>query len=286
MPISNRQINKIILAALQEDAYKEDVTTKFLIPRDQISQGYILVKEDAVLCGLDIARRVFKKLDPQLKFTTDFKDGARVKKNTKVAFFEGKTRTILTAERTALNFLSYLSGIATNTSQYVKKIQPFKAAILDTRKTTPTLRALERYAVRYGGGTNHRFNLKEMVLVKDNHRKTFKNIAALTNRLLKIKSKSRIPLEVEVDDLQEFIEILKINPDIILLDNFSVPQLKKAVRILKINKRGSTRPLLEASGGVTLKNIRAVAQTGVDRVSIGALTHTHRGIDVSLELIK
>ncbi len=286
LPISNRQINKIILAALQEDAYKEDVTTKFLIPRDQISQGYILVKEDAVLCGLDIARRVFKKLDPQLKFTTDFKDGARVKKNTKVAFFEGKTRTILTAERTALNFLSYLSGIATNTSQYVKKIQPFKAAILDTRKTTPTLRALERYAVRYGGGTNHRFNLKEMVLVKDNHRKTFKNIAALTNRLLKIKSKSRIPLEVEVDDLQEFIEILKINPDIILLDNFSVPQLKKAVRILKINKRGSTRPLLEASGGVTLKNIRAVAQTGVDRVSIGALTHTHRGIDVSLELIK
>ncbi len=122
--------------------------------------------------------------------------------------------------------------------------------------------------------------------MKDNHRKAFKNIAALRNRLLKIKSKSKIPIEVEADDLQEFGEILKINPDIILLDNFSVPQLKKAVTMLKINKKGNFRPLLEASGGITLKNIRAVAQTGVDRVSIGALTHTHRGIDVSLEIMK
>lgn len=278
-------INKIILTALKEDAFKEDITTKLLIPADQISQGYILIKEDAVLCGLDIALRVFEKVGPQIKFVSYFKDGTKVEKNTKVAFFEGKTRAILTAERTALNFFSYLSGIATNTSMYVKKIQPLKTAILDTRKTTPGLRALERYAVKCGGGMNHRFNLKEMVLVKDNHRKVFKNTLALINRLSQLKTKMRIPLEVEVDNLREFKQILNVKPDIILLDNFSVPRLKKAVKMLKINQRGGHKPLLEASGGITLQNIRGIAKTGVDRISIGALTHTHHAINVSLEII-
>lgn len=284
--MSPQKLDKIILAALKEDAYREDITTRFLIPPNQISRAYIIVKEEAVLCGLDIARQVFRKVNPRLQFTTSFQDGQRVKKNTKIAFLQGNTRAILTAERTALNFLSYLSGIATNTHRYVQKIRPFKTLILDTRKTTPALRALERYAVACAGGSNHRFNLKEMIFVKDNHQKLFKNMTALVNRLSKLKTQRKSSLEIEVEDLEEIEEILKVKPDIILLDNFSIEQLKKAVKTLKMKQRGGYRPLLEASGGVTLKNIRAVAQTGVDRISIGALTHTHHAVDVSLEIKK
>ena len=190
----------------------------------------------------------------------------------------------MTGERTALNFLGYLSGIATNTRRYVRAVLPYKGVILDTRKTTPTLRELEKYAVRCGGAENHRFDLEGMILVKDNHRWACRrtSIARMVKRLRK---GTREVIEFEVDTLAQFEQALAAGVDIILLDNMNCAQMKKAV-ILKNKSEEWRRPLLEASGGITLKNIKQVARTGVDRISIGALTHSRRSIDVSMEFIE
>lgn len=273
---------EIVRQALREDRADHDITTNHLIGPSDRAGGDILIKEDAVVCGVEIVRMVFKELDKGVVFRAFCKDGQKVKKDKVIASVRGKTRAILSGERVALNFLGYLSGIATNADQYVRAVYPSKARILDTRKTTPGLRDLEKYAVRCAKGYNHRSDLSDMVLVKDNHRLAGAMKRSVYEAIAHLKKKTRKLIEVEVDNLEQFQEALSARPDMILLDNMSNPDMAKAVKIVK-GIRGR-RPLLEASGGITLKNVRAVAQTGVDRISIGALTHSHRSVDVSLEL--
>jgi nicotinate-nucleotide pyrophosphorylase (carboxylating) len=275
--------HEIVRQALLEDRADHDITTTFLIGPSDMAMGDVLIKEDAVISGIEIVRMVFKKLDNGSVFRAFYKDGQRVKKNAVIASVKGKTRAILSGERVALNFLGYLSGIATNADSYVRAIYPYKARILDTRKTTPGLRDLEKYAVRCAGAYNHRRDLNEMALVKDNHRIAGAAKRSMYEAIVHLKKKTQKPIEVEVDDLEQFKEALTAGPDMILLDNMSNADMAKAVKIVKGIKH-QKRPLLEASGGITLENVRAAARTGVDRISIGSLTHSHRSVDVSLEL--
>ncbi len=278
-------LKKIIATALKEDAATEDLTTKLVVPADQFAQAYIIVKEPAVLCGLRVVQKVFKTLDKNIKFSPLHKDGDHVSSLTKIAKVQGKTRSILSGERTALNFLSYLSGIATKTNQFVQAVQPYKTLVMDTRKTTPGLRFLEREAVRCGGGANHRDRLDEMIFIKDNHWKALEAAGrSMSGLICSLRKKNGKRIEIEVENLTQFKKVLEIQPDVILLDNMSMGDMREAVRLNRI-KRKSGRPLLEASGGINLKNVRAVAQTGVDRISIGELTHSRKSIDVSLELV-
>src|SRR3989338_7343598 len=274
-------IRKTIEQALREDLPVQDITTNVLIPGDKTSRAYIITKQEAVLCGLQIAKKVFQRLDKNISFRSPYSDGERVPANTRIAFLRGKTRAILSGERVALNFLSHLSGIATKTHNFVKKIRPLKVKILDTRKTIPGLRNLAKYAVQCGEGKNHRMHLGSMALIKDNHRAACHRIS-LDEIIQKTKKATHKHVEVEVNTLPQFKTALKGNPDMILLDNMSLRQIKEAVRITR-SLRPS--PLLEVSGNVSLKNVRRIAKTGVDRISIGALTHTVQAIDLSLELI-
>ncbi|MFC1510348.1 carboxylating nicotinate-nucleotide diphosphorylase [Candidatus Omnitrophota bacterium] len=281
-------IDKIIKEALKEDITNQDVTTNCLVPDDHISEAKIIFREDATVSGLDFAKRVFELIDPTLKFKPLHKDGDAVKANEPIASLKGKTSTILKGERTALNFLAYLSGISTKTAHFVKAIKGTNAQILDTRKTTPGLRHFEKYAVRTGGGINHRFNLSEMVLIKDNHREICHPSMTTDQVVLAIKKRTKKIIAVEVDTLIQFKNALKAAPDIILLDNMTLEQMKKAVKTnddFYRKKLIHKKPLLEASGGITLKNVKAIAKIGIDRISLGCLTHTHRAIDVSMEII-
>ena len=278
----NKTINQIIKNAIAEDACFHDITTQLVIPESKSSAAYILFKEPATICGLAICQKVFRELDPYLQFRSSFKDGDSVNKMTKVVFLKGKTRAILSAERVALNFLGYLSGIATRTQKFVKKMAPLKVKILDTRKTTPGLRILERTAVRCGGGVNHRFNLADMILIKDNHKVAGIKPRNLSNTIRRLKKSTHKKIEIEVDNLVEFKKALEAKPDIILLDNMSVQQMRKAVQL---NRKQKSKTLLEASGGIHMNNVRSVAATGIDCISIGGLTHHHESIDVSLELV-
>jgi len=271
---------KIIDRALKEDQSHHDITTNILVPENQISKACIIVRQEAVICGLDVAKYIFKKFDPKMKFTFFCKDGDRLKRNCKVVCLKGKTRAILTGERLVLNFMAYLSGISTETNKFVKKAHPYQVKIMDTRKTIPGLRALVKMAVRTGGGVNHRFNLKEMVMIKDNHLIAYKREKTIENAIKHVRKKTRKIIVIEVDSLIQFKQALDAQPDIILLDNMSPRQLKKSV---KINNESKNKCLLEASGGITLRTIRAVAKTGVDRISIGALTHSPNAIDFSME---
>ncbi len=274
----------IVRAALVEDHARHDVTTQRLIGASEISRARIIIKEKAVVCGLALVRQVFQELDKNVRCVFLCSEGKEAGKNVTVLTVQGKTRALLVGERTALNFLGYLSGIATNTHQYVRAALPYKAVILDTRKTTPTLRELEKYAVRCGGAENHRSNLEDMILVKDNHRWACRrmSVARMVRRLRKGTTKVIV---FEVDTLVQFEQVLAAGVDIILLDNMNCPQMEKAVALRnKTGKKG--RPLLEASGGITLKNIKQIARTGVDRISVGALTHSRRSIDVSMEFIE
>lgn len=278
-----QNIKKIVLQALKEDCYRQDITSQLMIPADHRSHAVILVKENGILAGLPLVKETFRLTDPSLNYQSRFRDGMKVKKGTIIASISGKTRSLLTAERTALNFLSYLSGMATETKKYVDAIKPYKADILDTRKTTPTLRFLEKYAVRCGGGKNHRFNLQEMALIKDNHLAASRKLITFEQAIKQFRHKTNVPIEIEIDSLIQLDDALRASPDFILLDNMSIDQIKKAVQTVKKFK-SKTKPLLEASGGVTLKNVRRIAQCGVDRISIGALTHHHCGLNVSMEI--
>lgn len=275
-------INQIVLQALREDNALRDMTTRLLIDKNKISEAHIMTKEEAALCGLDIAKKVFRKLDPQIQILSSYKDGDRIGKNKEVLFLKGKTRAILSGERVALNFLGHLSGIATLTHQFVKAAGSSKVKVMDTRKTTPGLRALERMAVKAAGGSNHRDDLAAMVLVKDNHLLAMRKKMPLAKIIQHLRQKTKKILEIEVDNLVQLKVALAASPDIILLDNMRVAQLRQAVKMTRQNKKPC---LLEASGGVSLKNIRQIAQTGVDRISIGALTHSAVFINFSLELI-
>ena len=281
--MNTNDLNTIINQALREDAVHGDITSKSLIPATHISNGVIIVKEDAVLCGLMIAKKVFQKLNKNISFRTKFKDGMKVKRYTRIATLTGRTRALLAGERVALNFLGYLSGIATNTHHYVEKIHRQKAKIYDTRKTTPTMRMLEKYAVKCGEGYNHRFNLSEFVLMKDNHRHVCYPKLSMPQAIGRLRRKTRKTLEIEVDNLNQFKQALTAHPDIILLDNMTLAQMKKAVAFVR-SVPLKYRPLLEASGGITLSNVAAIAKSGVDRISIGSLTHSHNAIDISMEL--
>ena len=276
-------IVKYVKEALKEDCAYKDITSRVFIEKTRVSSARIIAKENLIVCGVNFAKMTFHTFDKSIKVFIHKKDGEKARKGDVLLSMKGSTQGLLSAERTALNFLTYLSGIATHTNRYVQEVKLYSCKILDTRKTTPNCRQIEKYAVRIGGGKNHRFNLKDMVLIKDNHRKVYKNFISLADAIKIFRKKTKKPIEVEVDTLKEFDDALNGHPDYILLDNMSVAQMKKAVE--KANAFKKYRPLLEASGGIRLKMLRRIAQTGVDRISIGAITQTRKAIDLSMELI-
>ena len=271
----------IVQLALAEDIGEGDITTDNLIPLRSRSKARLVAKADGVICGVNLACLVFKTLNSKVIFHAKIKDGQAVRQGQTIAEISGSTRALLSGERVAVNLLSFLSGIATQTSIFVNKIKPYKTAIMDTRKTTPLLRQMERYAVRTAGGVNHRFNLNDMAMVKDNHRISC-GARGMNEVISTLKKKITEKIEVEVDDLDQLKEILNSRADIILLDNMSPKQVARAVRM---RKKAKSRILLEASGGITLKNVKRYAATGVDRISVGALTHSRQVLDISMEFI-
>jgi nicotinate-nucleotide pyrophosphorylase (carboxylating) len=279
--MKSEYIRTIVQLALAEDIGKGDITTDNLVPVNSRSKARLIAKASGIICGINIAREVFKTLNSKIIFNALISDGQSVNRGDVIAEISGPTRGLLSGERVAINLVSLLSGIATQTRRFVDKIKPYKAAIMDTRKTTPMLRQLERYAVRTAGGVNHRFNLSDMAMIKDNHRIACgaRGMSEVVNAL-KRKTKTRI--EVEVDDLDQLNEILNTKADIILLDNMTPRQIAKAVGL---RNKAKSSILLEASGGITLKNVKRYAATGVDRISIGALTHSRQALDISLEFI-
>lgn len=270
-------IDNLIKTALLEDINYLDTTTDYLIPQEQQGSARFLAKADGVLCGMDIALRVFELLQPDFKAEVFFHDGAAVKKGDILARVSGKMRTLLKGERTALNLLQHMSGIATATNQAVKLTEGTRASIADTRKTLPGLRPLQKYAVTVGGGRNHRYNLSDAAMLKDNHIDACGGIANAVGAL-KGKLGHMVKTEVEVRSLDELKEALDAGADVIMLDNMSPELMKQAVEIT------DGRALLEASGGITAETLREVAQTGVDIISIGALTHSVTAFDISMKI--
>ncbi|MCM8770813.1 MAG: carboxylating nicotinate-nucleotide diphosphorylase [Candidatus Omnitrophica bacterium] len=277
--INEFELKNIVKQALAEDIGRVDITSNAFIPAHKKAKARIISKENFVICGLYVAGLVFKIQDKKIKFRPCVKDGDLVKKGKILAEISGRARSILAAERVALNFLSLLSAIATKTHKFVDAVKGYKARIIDTRKTIPGLRILEKYAVRIGGGFNHRFSLDEMFLVKDNHLKIIGGIKNLK------PIKRRYILEIEVKNLREFKQALLLNPDMIMLDNMKINDMRQAVKIRNnLSSKFFLPPRLEASGNVTLKNVRKIAATGVDLISIGSLTHSIDSVDISLEV--
>jgi nicotinate-nucleotide pyrophosphorylase (carboxylating) len=275
MAIAADTLERAVYAALAEDVGEGDVTTEATVDPDAVGTAELVLREAGVVCGLAAAEAVFRALDPDVTFEPLVEEGAVVDHPAAVALVTGPERAILTGERTALNFLGRLSGIATLTRRYVDAVAGTGVAILDTRKTTPGLRALEKYAVACGGGRNHRFGLDDGVLVKDNHLRAAGSIEAAVESL---RAATDLPVEVECDTLEQVSAALDAGADAILLDNMTLEALRAAVAL------AGGRVWLEASGGVTFENVRAIAETGVDEISVGALTHSARSLDVSLEL--
>jgi nicotinate-nucleotide pyrophosphorylase (carboxylating) len=275
MAVATDTVERVVLAALAEDIGAGDVTTEATVAAEAVGTAELLVKEAGVVCGLRVAETAFRALDPEIRFEALVSDGDDVEPSAVVVRMTGSERAILTAERVALNFLGRLSGIATLTRRYVEAVEGTGATVLDTRKTTPGLRALEKHAVAAGGGRNHRFGLDDAVLIKDNHLRAAGSIAAAVTL---VRAATDLPVEVECETLVQVGEALDAGVDAILLDNMPLDDLRAAVALVD----GRTR--LEASGGVTLGTIRAIAETGVDEISVGALTHSARSLDVSLEL--
>lgn len=272
------EVDFIIAAALKEDMPQGDVTSESVIPSDSISKAIILAKEEGVLAGIDVAKRVFQKIDQAVRFKKILEDGRAFKKGERLAELEGSSISLLKGERTALNFLQRMSGIATATRKFVQAIQGTKTKILDTRKTTPGLRVLEKYAVRMGGGLNHRFSLSEMVLIKDNHLRIVGSISEAVRRA-KQSVKPGVKIEVEATSLEEAKEAVQSGADMVMLDNMPTEKIKKVVRWVK------GRVPLEASGKVTLAKAKEVASLGVDFISVGSLTHSYDSVDISIEFL-
>ncbi len=279
--LDNARIRRLVDLALAEDLGRGDVTTDSLIPEKKTGVASILAQEKGILAGGGVARQVFRRVDPELKVRLRVKDGAGISPGEVIATVEGRVASILKAERTALNFLQRLSGIATETSRYVKAVEGLPVRIMDTRKTAPGLRALDKYAVKVGGGKNHRRHLGDGVLIKDNHR------AALQSEGLSLKeiiarirrnAPAATPVEIEVSTPREALEAAEAGANIVMLDNMSLDDMRRAVKML----RGVA--LIEASGKITLDTVRAVAETGVDFISVGAITHSAPALDISLEL--
>jgi len=278
---NTQQVEQLVEQALAEDLGRGDVTTEALIPDAQQGKASITAKAEGIVAGTDVARQVFLKVDPQLKVDILIKDGGEVKLGDTVARIQGRAASILRAERVALNFLQHLSGIASETARYVQAVKGLPAQIIDTRKTTPGLRILEKEAVAAGGGKNHRMHLGDGILIKDNH------LAALRSQELSIreivararqKAGDKLKIEIEVKSPPEAAEAADAGADIIMLDNMNLDEMRQAVKLIK------GRALVEASGGITLDEVRAVAETGVDLISVGALTHSPKALDMSLQL--
>jgi nicotinate-nucleotide pyrophosphorylase (carboxylating) len=276
------ELARMVRVALAEDVGAGDITTRRLFPRAVKANAVILAKEPAIIAGLPAARAVFRAVDPRVRFTPRVRDGARVEPGTIVATLSGDGRSILTGERVALNFLQHLSGVATLTRRFVDAVRGTRAVILDTRKTTPGLRLLEKYAVRMGGGRNHRLNLGNGILIKDNHIALAGGlraaVRAATRRSGRTSRRPPHPIEVETTTLDQVQEAVAAGAEIILLDNMPVATIKEAVLLI------GTRANTEVSGGVHLHNVREIAATGVDAISIGALTHSAPAVDLSLEV--
>jgi nicotinate-nucleotide pyrophosphorylase (carboxylating) len=270
------QIKRLIEHALAEDIGPGDITAEAIIPEASMSSAVMLAKQDLVLAGLDISREVFHHLDAGIQFSRHAKDGERVHAGAEIARLSGNTRALLMGERVALNLLQHMSGIATLTARYVEKIQGMKAAVMDTRKTLPGLRQLEKYAVRMGGGKNHRMGLYDMILIKDNH---IKAAGTITKAVELAREKAgKLKIEVETRDLEEVREALAARADIIMLDNMPTDVMRGAVKMI------NGRALVEASGNVTLETIRHIAETGVDFISSGSLTHSAPAADISMKI--
>lgn len=277
MQLPNFYIDDLIKGAIKEDINYIDVTTDYLISEDSTSSARLISKDDGVIAGLDIALRVFTLLDSSTEFEKLINDGDSVKKGDLIATISGKTRTLLKGERTALNLLQHMSGIATATNRCVKLIEGTRASIVDTRKTLPLLRPLQKYAVRCGGGKNHRYNLSDAAMLKDNHIDAY---GSLTNAVSALREKAghMLKIEVETRTLDELAEALAVGADVIMLDNMNYATMKEAVRIT------NGRAVLEASGNVTHENIRQVAECGVDIISLGAITHSVKCFDISMRI--
>ncbi len=274
----------LIERALAEDIGSGDLTAQYFVNADRAATALLVSRQEGVIAGTELAEEVFRRVDPSLVVTRLIDDGARVTHQAIVMKIEGSARSILTAERTALNFMQRLSGIATQTFEYVKAVDGTKAKILDTRKTTPGWRFLEKAAVACGGGTNHRMGLYDRVMVKDNHLVSEGGLQAMQASMQKLLLEHpQVEIEVEADHLDQVGAFLAMpEVDYILLDNMSIEQLRQAVEMRGLR----TRPMLEASGGVTLESVRAIALTGVDFISVGALTHSVKAMDLALDFVE
>jgi len=270
-------IEQLIKIALEEDIGPGDITTENLVDKDLKGIGEIVAKEPLVIAGLDIARQVFEQLDPDISFRPNFKDGDFIEKGNIVLEVEGKIRALLMVERTALNFLQRLSGIATHVSSYVEKLGNKNVRLVDTRKTTPGLRVLEKYAVSIGGAHNHRMGLYDGVLIKDNHIAVCGGIKKAIERI-KDKLPHLVKIEVEVSNLDEVKEAIEAGADVIMLDNMDIDHIKEAIEFIK------RKAVVEISGGVTIDSLNQLADTGVDIISAGALIHSARSVDISMRI--
>jgi len=290
MQLDKERVLPIIKAALKEDIGKGDITTQALVDSFASSGATIVSREDCIVCGLEIVEWVMSQIDYSVRFKPNCRDGTSVGAGKELAFIEGHASSILRAERTMLNFLTFLSGIATVTRQFVEKTKPYGVKVMDTRKTLPLLRYLEKYAVFMGGGTNHRMGLYDQVLIKDNHIMCCRNalkgpsdgfLKGLVERVRK-KSQKGAVIEIEVTTPEEFSDALAGKPDIIMLDNMAPREVRTCVEIRKLARM---KPLLEVSGGITLDTVEEFAKAGIDMISSGALTSALRPINMSLELL-
>ena len=264
---------------LEEDIGTGDLTSEALIPEDAVTTGLIHSKDTGILCGVDVARRVFELLDPSLEFTALAKDGDTLAYGTKIAEIKGSARSVLTGERLALNLLQHLSGVATQTKQLADIAKPYGTRVVDTRKTTPGLRLLEKYAVRVGGGHNHRLGLYDAILIKDNHIAVAGGVKEALARA-KAYASHMTKIEIEVESLEQAREAVQGGADVIMLDNMAPEAMKECVAMI------DHRAVVEASGGINATNLAAAAAAGVDVISVGALTHSVKAVDISLDVGK
>ena len=287
MKLEKERVIPIIRASLKEDIGKGDITTNALVNKLAVCRASLITKEDCVVCGLEVVEWLMNQVDYSVRFKPNAKDSQFIGQGKELAFLEGHTASILRAERTMLNMLSFLSGIATATKQFVDKAKPYDVKILDTRKTLPLLRYMEKYAISTGGGANHRMGLFDQVLIKDNHIEGARVQGpgtSLKNLVEKARKKNLkgVVIEIEVESIEEFNDALAGKPDIIMLDNMSPQEVRSCVEIRRLSK---TKPLMEVSGGINLDTIEEYAKTKVDMVSIGSLTNSVRAIDMSLDIV-
>lgn len=271
-------VKNIIRLAIEEDIGNGDITTTLLVPEEQNAKALIIAKGSFIVAGLPFVEEAFNTIDQGIEFKILFGDGLKVRKGDIIAEINSRTRTLLSCERVSLNILQRLSGIATLTNAFVDKVRGLDVKIIDTRKTTPCMRFMEKYAVKVGGGSNHRFGLYDCILIKDNH---IEAVGSIKNAIIAARGASHLlKIEIEVENLNDLKEALKAGVDIVMLDNMSVEDMKEAVKMAK------GKVTIEASGNVNLNNVRGIAETGVDLISIGAITHSAPAVDISMKIVR